>query len=56
MNFKVIMAKDGSKLYLICEEYGLFYYPVGRFVGCVLQRQANCDCDERRHPVDYVEM
>ena len=37
MNFKVIMAKDGNKLYLICEEAGLFYYPVGRLVGSFLQ-------------------
>ena len=37
MNFKVIMAEDGNKLYLISEEYGLRYYPVGRFVGNFLQ-------------------
>ena len=39
MNFKVIIPKDGNKLYLTCAQDGLFHYPVGRFVGSFLQGQ-----------------
>ena len=39
MNFKLIVSPDGDKLYLTCAEDGVFYYPLGRFVGSFLQGQ-----------------
>ena len=36
MNFKVIKVKYGNKPDLICEDDGLFYYPLGRLEESVL--------------------
>ena len=39
MAFKLLIASDGSKMYFTSQEDGVFYYPLGRFVGSFLQGQ-----------------
>ena len=37
--FKLYISEDGSKLYLQCSQDGIFFCPMGRFVGSFLQGQ-----------------
>ena len=39
MEFKLYFSEDGSKVYLQCNEDGIFFCPMGRFVGSFLQGQ-----------------
>ena len=39
MDFQILIPSDGSKIYFTSSQDGVFYYPLGRFVGSFLQGQ-----------------
>ena len=39
MAFQLLIASAGTKIYFAAEQDGVFYYPLGRFVGSFLQGQ-----------------